>query len=72
MADNQPSKRRAPLTGVVSIEWVDGSDPADASEPPNFGWFGVESEPTLEPQRLLVLLREVADALEADLEDGSA
>ena len=72
MAEDQPPERRAPLTGVVSIEWVDGADPSDASEPPNFGWFGVNSEPTLEPQRLLALLREVADALEADLNDGSA
>ena len=72
MTENQSSERRTPRTGVVSIEWVDGADPGDASEPPNFGWFGVHSEPTLEPQRLLVLLREVADALEADLQDGAA
>jgi hypothetical protein len=31
------SEKRRPLTGVVTIEWVDAADPDDASQPPNFG-----------------------------------
>ena len=59
--------KRQPLTGVLRVEWVDGADPNDDSAPPNFGWFSCESEPPLQPERLLVLLRDLAAALEEDL-----
>ncbi|WP_143046957.1 hypothetical protein [Amycolatopsis xylanica] len=58
---------RRPLTGVVSLEWVAAADPADASASQNFGWFSFKSEPPLEPERLVVLLREVADSIAEEI-----
>jgi hypothetical protein len=65
---------RHPLTGVITIDWVDAADPDDANQPPNYGW-SVRSEPRLDDQRLLLLLRELINALEHDLttdNDGHA
>jgi predicted GNAT superfamily acetyltransferase len=45
------------------VEWVDGADPDDSSASPNFGWFNVKTEPRLDRERLVVLLREVADSI---------
>ena len=57
---------RRPLTGVITIEWVDAGDPDDIAQPPNFGWFSLRTEPQLEDRRLVLLLREVADSVEND------
>jgi len=62
---------RWPLTGIVTIEWVDGADPDDASAPPNFGWFRAGNDRPIESSRLAVLLREVAASLDADAEEGA-
>jgi hypothetical protein len=71
-AGSVPTGQRRPLTGIVSIEWVDGADPTDASVPPNFGWFSLKSEPPLDDARLVLLLREVADTVEGNLHGGAA
>jgi len=64
--------RRSPLSGTLTIEWVDAANPSDASEPPSFGWSSCKQEPSeMEPERLLVLLRALTTALEEDLSDGS-
>jgi hypothetical protein len=62
---------RTPTSGTVTIEWVDAGDRDDASAPPSFGFSEVRTEPKLEGERLLELLRFVPDCLESDLrEDG--
>lgn len=62
-------KRRKPLTGKLTVEWRDAGDPNDASAPPDFGHFGVKTDPPLESERLLALLRSLATDLENDLRD---
>jgi hypothetical protein len=57
---------RRPLTGVITIDWVDTTDPDDANQPPNFGW-SMRPEPMLDDQRLILLLREIANTLEEGL-----
>ena len=57
---------RWPLTGVITIEWVDAADPDDAAQPPNFGWLSIRAEPQLDDRRLVLLLREIADSVESD------
>jgi hypothetical protein len=57
---------RRPLTGVITIEWVDAADPDDDAQPPNFGWFSLRTEPQLDDHRLVLLLREIADSVEND------
>jgi hypothetical protein len=52
-----------PRTGVITIDWVDTADPDNADQPPNFGW-SMRSEPTLDDQRLILLLRQIANTLE--------
>jgi hypothetical protein len=61
MAEEANRPKRRPLTGVVSIEWVDAADPDDPVAEPNFGSFGVTCEPPLEGRRLIALLRWEAD-----------
>jgi hypothetical protein len=56
-----PSRR--PLTGVITIDWVDAADPDDADPPSNFGW-SMRPEPMLDDQRLILPLREIANTLE--------
>jgi hypothetical protein len=63
--------KRQPLTGTVSIEWVDAADPDDVDADPNIGWFGVKSEPPLDLRRMIALLRAVTASAEEDLRDGS-
>lgn len=53
---------RGPLSGRVIIEWVDASDPNDASQPPNFGW-SIKGEPPIDDERLALLLQEIADVI---------
>ena len=69
MIDNVPAHRRPPrpLTGILTVEWVDASDPDDASAPPSFGWFNCSSEPPLEPERLALLLHTLADSADEDV-----
>jgi hypothetical protein len=64
--------KRRPLTGVLRVEWVDATNVDDGSTAANFGWFDCESQPHLDPVRLLSLLRTLADALEEDIQYGTA
>ena len=59
---------RWPLTGTLSVEFVDAADPGDASEPPNFGTMGFRCDPQewWNDPRLPELLRWLADWVEAD------
>lgn len=59
--------RRQPLSGTLTVEWMDAADPNDSTVPPNFGWFSCESDPPLEAPRLLALLRDLAAALEEEM-----
>lgn len=55
-----------PRTGIFTVEWVDASEPGEAS---NFGWFTAESVPPLEPRRTRALLGALLLALDEDLKD---
>ncbi len=55
---------RWPLTGIVTIEWVDAADPDDSAAPPNFGWLTAANDRPMEASRLAALLREIASSLD--------
>ena len=57
---------RWPLTGIVTIEWVDAADPDDASAPPNFGWLRAANDRPMEASRLAALLCEIAATLDEE------
>jgi hypothetical protein len=61
MTEHDGHPRRL-LTGQVTIDWVDSADPDDVSAATNFGW-SIRSEPTLDDERLSILLREISDAI---------
>ena len=58
---------RAPLTGEIRIEWVDGADPNDLGAEPNFGWTLKDYQSLPDTPKLVKLLREIANDLERDL-----
>jgi hypothetical protein len=62
--------QRHALTGFLTVEWVDGADPDDASLPPSFGWSSFKTEPKLYRRRLLVLLHELAATVQEDIDLG--
>jgi hypothetical protein len=63
---------RWPLTGIVTIEWVDGADPDDSSAPPNFGWLRAANDRPMEASRLATLLREIAATLDDEEDESDA
>lgn len=65
----EEERRRQPLSGTLTVEWMDAADPNDNTVPPNFGWFRFESDPPLEAPRLLALLRELFAELEEQISD---
>lgn len=54
--------------GLGPVEWVDGGEPDDASAPPNFGWRIHWSDPPMEPVRLALLLRALAESLQQEVQ----
>jgi hypothetical protein len=66
----QHSTTRSPLTGFLSVEWVDAGDPEDANAPANFGWYSISTNPPLDKPRLLELLRRLAESVQEDINDG--
>jgi hypothetical protein len=62
---DESAKGERPLTGIVTIEWVDGGN-ADP-RPFNLG-FTLRTEPALDDHRLLHLLSEVRQMIEDSIE----
>jgi hypothetical protein len=69
MTEESPLPKRWPLTGVVSIEWVEGADPSDSDVEPYFGTFGVKTDRPLDRRRLIALLRWVVENEEQMLDE---
>jgi hypothetical protein len=69
MASDPTSQARRPLTGTVTIEWVDASEPDDPEAVPNFGWTLRVDRP-LDDRRLRTLLLEVANSPHLDESEG--
>ena len=59
---------RWPLTGTLSVEFVDAADPGDETATPNFGTMSFRCEPRewWDDPRLPEFLRWLADTVETD------
>ncbi len=69
MTESTPPSKRWPLTGTVSIEWVDAADPSDPEAEPYFGSFGITTDRPLDLRRLVALLHFVAETQQKFLDD---
>lgn len=57
------SERRA---GRIVIDWVDASEPSAAAGSSNFGWSLKDASELPDDERLVRLLRDIADSIESE------
>lgn len=69
MAERPDPPIRRPLTGVLTIEWVESADPDDPSAEPNFGW-SMRCDPQIDRHHLGILIQRLAAYMEDELSEG--